>query len=114
VYWRNLLLKEIFNNGLKIDDFRKLKYIALAESSGRQFDKYGRVLSGVVNNKDKGLFQISETYWGEKSRELGFDIHSVEGNVKMAVYLYKMQGTKPWIHSRHMWITYLKKQNLDL
>lgn len=69
--------------------------IAKCESGLRHFVE-GKVIRGTVNPKDIGLFQISETYWLDVSRELGHDIYTVEGNIAMAKYIYEENGVKPW------------------
>ncbi len=80
-----------------------LKRIAKCESGGRQFDDKGRVVRGFVNPRDVGLFQINLDSWFEKSQELGYDLFTPEGNIKMALYLYSRNGTRDWNASRHCW-----------
>jgi hypothetical protein len=77
--------------------------IAKCESGLRQFDSNGRVLRGVVNHKDVGIFQVNEFYHLEESRRLGFDIYSVGGNIQYATWLLKSQGTEPWSWSKKCW-----------
>ena len=83
--------------------------IAKCESNSRQFDKDGNVIRGVVNPHDLGLFQINELYHGEMATKMGWDLLTEEGNTKMALYLYKNQGTVPWRWSRQCW-----QQKVDL
>lgn len=52
---------------------------------------------------DVGLFQINDFYWKEKSEELGYDIYTKEGNIKMARWLYERHGTDPWEWSAGCW-----------
>ena len=77
--------------------------IARCESTFRQFDDSGRVIRGIVNNKDVGVMQINEKYHSETADRLGTDIYSVEGNVAFAKYLYKKYGTSPWSASSNCW-----------
>lgn len=70
--------------------------ISKCESGNRQFNADGSVLRGRENPDDVGQWQINETYWLEKSRELGFDIYSQSGNEKMALWIYTKYGAKPW------------------
>lgn len=78
--------------------------IAYCESSLRQFDpKTGEVVRGVRNPSDIGLFQINEKYHLERSRELGFDIHTTEGNIAYALYLLKQEGSRHWNWSKPCW-----------
>lgn len=77
--------------------------VARCESQFRQFDEHGNVLRGVVNSKDVGAFQVNEKYHLETSHKLGLDIHTLEGNMAYARYLYDTQGTKPWVYSKPCW-----------
>lgn len=77
--------------------------ISKCESGIRQFDKDGKVLSGIVNPLDKGLFQINEHYHLATSIKMGLDIHTVEGNIKYAKYLYSRNGTNDWLASKGCW-----------
>lgn len=77
--------------------------IAFCESTTRQFDKNGQVLRGLNNSDDVGVFQINEAYHLKKSQELGFDIHSTEGNIGYAMWLLKNEGERHWKWSRACW-----------
>jgi hypothetical protein len=52
------------------------------------------------------VMQINEKYHLETSRELGFNIHTLEGNMAYARYLYEKQGARPWLASSHCWANY--------
>ncbi|MDP3771934.1 MAG: hypothetical protein Q8Q94_00985 [bacterium] len=80
-----------------------LERIAWCESRGRQFDKNGAVLRGVVNPDDIGKFQINEKHWGAEAKQLGFNLASEEGNRKMAMSLFERYGTRPWHWSQSCW-----------
>ncbi len=77
--------------------------IARCESTFSQFNKDGDVLRGRVNSADVGVMQINEKYHLEKSKELGHDIYTTEGNVEYAKYLYENQGAAPWKASSKCW-----------
>jgi GNAT superfamily N-acetyltransferase len=47
--------------------------------------------------------RINEEYHNDKPKELGLDIHTMEGNVAFAKYLYETQGTSPWNASKSCW-----------
>lgn len=80
-----------------------LAEIAFCESSYRQLDRNGNVIRGIVDNDDVGVMQINLRYHGVAAEKLGFDLHTVEGNVAYAKYLYARQGTKPWKASEPCW-----------
>ena len=81
---------------------QKALAIAYCESGMRQFNN-GKVLSGVVNNKDKGVFQINEKYHLERSKSLGLDIHTTQGNIDYAIWLMEREGDKHWNASKPCW-----------
>ena len=70
--------------------------ISYCESRGRQFNSDGSVYRGTINNQDVGRWQINEYYWLKKSKELGFDIYTENGNRDMAIWIYNKYGAKPW------------------
>lgn len=77
--------------------------IAKCESKLRQWDQNGEVLRGVVNPKDRGMFQVNEYYHLTESERLGYDIYSAEGNIAYAKFLYQSNGTTPWKSSAECW-----------
>lgn len=77
-------------------------HVARCESHFRQFHD-GESLRGRVNPKDIGIFQINERYHLATATKKGFDIHTVEGNIAYARYLYDTKGTAPWIWSKPCW-----------
>lgn len=77
--------------------------ISRCESQFRQYEKDGSVLRGRVNNMDVGIFQINEYYHLERSKKLGIDIYSLEGNMAYAKRLYNEQGPTPWSSSAPCW-----------
>lgn len=80
-----------------------LKKIAWCESHNRQFNEDGSVYYGEINPKDTGKYQINSYWNGDEAKRLGFDIYTLEGNTKMALYMFKHQGTTPWNWSKHCW-----------
>lgn len=80
-----------------------LAEIAKCESHYRQFSLNGQVLRGVVNSADVGVMQINEKYHLARSKKLGIDIHTLEGNLKYGALLFKEQGGQPWSASRPCW-----------
>lgn len=77
--------------------------IAGCESHFKQYDANGAVHRGVQNNKDVGVMQINEYYHLKRSKELGIDIYTVQGNTEYARYLYEREGTTPWLSSSACW-----------
>jgi hypothetical protein len=77
--------------------------VASCESHFIQFDADGTIHRGKVNPQDVGVMQINEKYHLSDSKKLGLDIHTLEGNMAYAKYLYKKQGTRPWEYSSKCW-----------
>lgn len=77
--------------------------IARCESTFSQFDKNGKVVRGIVNSKDVGVMQINEKYHLDTAISLGYDLHTIEGNVAYAKYLYEKEGARPWKASSPCW-----------
>lgn len=86
-----------------LSDVPVLYKIAKCESSLRQYKSDGSVLTGVVNPHDIGLWQINTDAWSGKAKSLGYDVYTTMGNLAMARYIYRVQGTAPWIFSRDCW-----------
>lgn len=76
--------------------------VARCESQFRQHEG-GKVLTGVVNDLDKGVMQINEMYHLKRATELGLDLHTLEGNVSYARYLFEKEGLRPWNSSSPCW-----------
>lgn len=77
--------------------------VARCESRFRHYDANGDVMRGIVNALDRGVMQINEHYHLETATKLGYDIHTLEGNLAYARHLYETQGTRPWISSSPCW-----------
>lgn len=77
--------------------------ISQCESHFRQFEKDGSVYRGKQNSQDVGVMQINEYYHLKTSQKLGYDIHTLEGNMAYARYLYEKEGTAPWVSSKPCW-----------
>lgn len=80
-----------------------LAEIARCESQFRHFSADGSVLRGRAVREDVGVMQINEYYHLDQAEKLGFDIHSVEGNMAYAEWLYDKQGAQPWSASAPCW-----------
>lgn len=46
---------------------------------------------------DIGIAQVNVEYWGIKAMELGFDIYTPIGNLKMGRYIKSIQGIGAWM-----------------
>lgn len=80
--------------------------IARCESRFRQHNKNGDVLRGELTPADVGVMQINERFHLRESKKLGYDIHTLEGNMAYARYLYEKQGARPWLASSQCWAKY--------
>jgi len=87
----------------KLAQYPVLQKIAFCESSLRQYDENGNVLRGIVDKRDVGLMQVNEYYHSKTAKALGLDLHTPEGNMEYAIYLYNKEGTKPWNSSKKCW-----------
>ncbi len=107
----NMTVKIILQDRKAVEEYLRKEYadtpilveIARCESTFSQFDKNGKVVRGRVDRDDIGVMQINSRYHGETAEKLGFDIHTIEGNVSYAKYLYEKQGAKPWKASSRCW-----------
>ena len=84
-------------------DIPLMATIAKCESHFRQYNNDGNIYRGKVNTKDVGVMQINEAYHLKSSQNMGLDIYTAEGNMKYARYLYKNEGSAPWISSSACW-----------
>ncbi len=77
--------------------------ISYCESRFRQYSSDGSVLRGIENKGDIGLFQINEGYHLERSKRLGYDIYTPEGNMAYARLIFNQLGPQPWSASSPCW-----------
>lgn len=84
-------------------DIPEMIYVAECESTFRHFEVSGEVLRGRAVSSDVGVMQVNEYYHLDRSRSLGYDIHTLEGNLGYARFLYEEQGLQPWSASRPCW-----------
>jgi len=77
--------------------------VASCEGKWRQWEEDGTPLKGDINPLDTGVFQVNLKYHGERAKELGIDLGSLQGNTDYALLLYKEQGLTPWNWSKHCW-----------
>jgi len=76
--------------------------IARCESRFRQFEN-GKVLTGVVDPRDTGVFQVNTYYHLATANKLGYDIFTLKGNMEYARWLYNKEGSRPWNASKGCW-----------
>jgi len=103
VKWKLYLYKRTLEEGLAYKDYSKLKRIGYCESGWRQYNTDGSVLAGRVHPPDSGIFQINSAVWQEAANLIGYDLKTPEGNIDFALWLYKEQGTAPWLWSKSCW-----------
>ena len=73
--------------------------IAYGESGLKQWHTDGRVVRGIIDNDDTGIFQINNRYWKKEADRLGLDYeNSIEDNIKMARHIYDTQGVTAWVY----------------
>ena len=84
-------------------DIPLMAEISKCESHYRQFEKDGSIFRGKVNNQDVGAMQINEYYHKDRATKLGYDLHTLEGNMAYARVLYEEQGGQPWVSSSPCW-----------
>lgn len=85
--------------------------IARCESGFAHYGKDGEIIRGRVDKNDVGVMQINERYHLERAEKLGFDIHTIDGNIGYAKLLYNDQGAAPWSASSSCWgKSYVSKQ----
>ncbi len=80
-----------------------LAEIAKCESQFRHVGSSGKVIRGKENRFDVGVMQINEKYHLDQAEKLGYDLHTLEGNMAYAKWLYEKQGAKPWYPSEKCW-----------
>lgn len=84
-------------------DIPEMIYVAECESTFRHYGSDGSVLRGNMVSADVGVMQINEFYHYDRALSLGYDIHTLEGNLNYARYLYEQQGLQPWSASKPCW-----------
>ncbi len=77
--------------------------IARCESKFTQHNADGTVLRGGWGKGMVGVFQFYESVHKSAALALGFDLSTLEGNLKYAEYVYTMSGTTPWNSSKGCW-----------
>ncbi len=83
-----------------------LAEIARCESRFRHLGKNGKVIRGEVAVEDVGVMQINEFYHEDRAVVLGFNLHTLDGNLAYAKWLYAKEGTTPWASSARCWQKY--------
>ena len=77
--------------------------IAKCESRFRHLGKNGKVLRGELTAEDTGVMQINTFFHEDTATVLGLDLHTLDGNLAYAKWLYKKEGTAPWYSSAKCW-----------
>ncbi|MDO8594938.1 MAG: hypothetical protein Q7R93_05540 [bacterium] len=80
-----------------------LAEIAKCESRFRHFGRNGKVLRGELTAEDLGVMQVNEFYHQDRADQLGIDLHTLDGNLAYAKWLYNKEGTVPWFASSKCW-----------
>lgn len=103
----NLVLPLVSTSTSPTDSIKEvppiLEKIAKCESGGTQFKPDGTVVTGIANPQDIGKWQINLKYHGERAKQLGIDLYTLEGNTLYALILYHENGTSPWRYSSKCW-----------
>ena len=84
-------------------DIPILVSVARCESRFRHFNDDGTLHRGEVNEFDVGVMQVNEHYHLESAQKLKLNLHTLEGNLAYARYLYEREGTQPWSSSKKCW-----------
>jgi hypothetical protein len=84
-------------------DIPLMAEVSKCESRFRQFENDGSVFRGKVNDRDVGAMQINEYYHAGRAKKLGYNLHTLKGNLDYARLLYKEQGAQPWVSSSPCW-----------
>gem|GEM_PF-1054695 len=84
-------------------DIPEMIYVAQCESTFRHYGSDGEVLRGNVVSADVGVMQINEYYHLDRASSLGYNVHTLEGNLGYARFLYEEQGLQPWSASKPCW-----------
>ena len=80
-----------------------LAKISKCESNYRQFDDQGNILRGEITTDDVGLMQINEFFHAKIAKDMNLDLHTIDGNLAYAKYLYEKKGTAPRKASEKCW-----------
>ncbi len=83
-----------------------LAEIAKCESRFTHIGKNGKVIRGEAVPEDIGVMQINEFYHEVRAEKLGFNLHTLDGNLAYAKWLYAKEGTAPWASSAKCWKRY--------
>ncbi len=99
------------NQPLTLEAYVRLYYretpilaeIAKCESRFRHLGVNGKVLRGEAVVEDVGVMHINEFYHEDAAKVLGLDLHTLDGNLAYAKWLYNKEGTAPWYSSSKCW-----------
>lgn len=76
--------------------------IARCESGFNQYDEDGKILKNPKSSAI-GVMQIMSSLHRKEALRLGYNIQTLDGNLKYAKHLYEDEGTRPWNSSRKCW-----------
>ena len=99
------------NQPLTLEEYVRLYYydtpilaeIARCESRFRHTGEDGKVIRGEASREDVGVMQINEFYHEERAEKLGLNLHTLQGNLMYAKWLYGKEGGAPWFASSKCW-----------
>lgn len=99
------------NQPLTLEEYVRLYYndapilaeIARCESRFRHIGPDGKVIRGEASQEDIGVMQINEFYHGERAEKLRLNLHTLDGNLAYAKWLYDKEGPAPWFASSRCW-----------
>lgn len=106
-----VIVTSVINQPFTLEDYIReyfretplLAEIARCESRFRHFGSNGRVIRGERSAEDVGVMQINEFYHEDTAKMLGFDLHTLDGNLAYAKWLYAKEGIAPWLSSSRCW-----------
>ena len=101
----------VVNQPLTLEEYVRFYYydmpilaeIARCESRFRHTGVDGRIIRGETTREDVGVMQINEFYHEERAENLGMNLHTLQGNLAYAKWLYGKEGGAPWFASSKCW-----------
>ena len=97
--WKWFLYQYSLSQGLSIGEWQALDRIVYCESRWRQYDANGEVLFGRIDKRDTGLGQINTYFQRKRIRNSVLDPMEPYDNLRLIVYIYKLDGLSPWVCS---------------
>lgn len=94
---------EVVTTGQISGNYKVLEAIAYCESGNKHYKEDGSVITGRIDPRDTGKYQINTYYHQNTAEKMGLDLFNEQDNEAYAIWLYENQGTKPWDASKHCW-----------